>query len=84
MALLGGHCMAEGDLKAVRLQGLLENKEYVWMIRNSGEFIAIFCCLKKEQQRRRAEGEGSALIKLTVLLMSLWTQPLSFSLPTAT
>lgn len=39
---------------------------------------------KKSSRGAGLRGKGSAPIKLTVLLMSLWTQPLSFSLPAAT
>lgn len=45
-----------------------------------------FSAASKRRTGREAgmRGKGSALIKLTVLLMSLWTQPLSFPLPAAT
>jgi len=43
------------------------------MTGHSGEFIGLFCCLKKEHREAGVRGEGSALIKLTVLLMSLGT-----------
>lgn len=67
-------------------KGFMEHKQHFWMAVHSGEFIWIFCCLKKQSRGREAwmRGKGSALIKLTVLLMSLWTQPLSFPLPAAT
>lgn len=66
-------------------KGFMEHKQHFWMAVHSGEFIWIFCCLKKESRggEARTRGKGSALIKLTVLLMSLWTQPLSFPLPAA-
>lgn len=39
---------------------------------------------KRSSRGAGLRGKGSALIKLTVLLMPPWTQPLSFSLPAAT
>lgn len=62
MALLGGPWVAEGDIAcgvggSQGTKGFLESEQYFWMTGHSGEFMGLFCCLKKEQQRSRAEGE---------------------------
>lgn len=73
--------MAGGAGDSQGTKGFMGHEQDFWMAVHSGELIWIFFCLKKQNRGREAgmRGKGSALIKLTVLLMSLWTQPLSFA-----
>lgn len=60
MALLGGRWVAKGDTAcgaggSQGTKGFLENERCFCMTGYSGEFIGLFCCLKKEPQRSGGE-----------------------------
>lgn len=62
MALLRRPWVAKGDIAcgiggSQATKSFLENEQYFWMTGHSGEFIGLLFCLKKEQQRSRAERE---------------------------